>query len=382
MLFRSAQDVKQDASQEVDSFNKAFQFQNETLFGNEWKMIVLASKWPTLVGSPDPNSITNYWKSCSERDYDLMLAYFNNQKKEFALSDWGVYQMIQTVSKNNFTTKNNQNLFMWFSLVQMGYDARIMYSDNQIVLTLPFNDMLYGKSYFEFNSKHYFILDEKSPSSLFTYSSQHEGAKNIFSLTNTPSAKFPDKWADRGFDFQFNRNKEHITLPFLSYRTTFDATIPQTELDYYFGQPLPSSFKEKLHKALDNKLQACGSEREKVRYLYALVCQSIPYKTDQEQFNYEKFCLPEEVLAYPYADCEDRTFLLNALVTELVGVETIGLNYPGHVAMAVKLKEQKESDAVIVFNGKEYVYCDPTYIGADVGMMPESYRGVKPVVIR
>ena len=75
-------------------------------------------------------------------------------------------------------------------------------------------------------------------------------------------------------------------------------------------------------------------------------------------------------------------FRSNALVTELVGVETIGLNYPGHVAMAVKLKEQKESDAVIVFNGKEYVYCDPTYIGADVGMMPESYRGVKPVVIR
>jgi hypothetical protein len=87
-------------------------------------------------------------------------------------------------------------------------------------------------------------------------------------------------------------------------------------------------------------------------------------------------------LAYPFADCEDRTFLLNALVTELVGVETIGLNYPGHVAMAVRLKEQKTSDAIIQFNGKEYIYCDPTYIGADVGMMPDSYRGVKPEVIR
>ena len=380
------QDVPQDAAQEDKAeelaFNKAFQFQNESLFGNEWKMILIASKWPTLRGNPDPSSITAYWKSCSEKEYDLMLAYFNHQKSEFGLSDWGVYQMVQTVAKNNFSSKNNQNLFLWFTLVQMGYDARIMYGENQIVLTLPFNDMLYSKSYFEFNGHNYFILEEKSPSSLYTYTSQHESAKNLFSLAIAPGAKFPEKWTDRGFDFKFNRNTEHVNLPYLAYRTTFNATIPQTELDYYFGQPLPASFKERLHKALDAKLASCGSEREQVRYLYALVCQSIPYKTDQDQFRYEKFCLPEEVLAYPFADCEDRTFLLNALITELVGVETIGLNYPGHVAMAVRLKEQKNSDAIIQFNGKDYIYCDPTYIGADVGMMPESFRGQKPVVIR
>ncbi len=380
------QDVTQDAAQEEKAeelaFNKAFQFQNESLFGNEWKMILLASKWPTLKGSPDPSSITDYWKSCSKKEYDLMLAYFNYQKKEFGLSDWGVYQMLRSVAKSNFTRENDQKLFMWFVLVQMGYDTRIMYGENQIVLTLPFKDMLYRKSYFEFNGNNYFVLEEKSPSALYTYSSQHESAKSLFTLANTPSAKFPEQWTERGFDFKFNRNAEHVSLPYLTHRTTFNATIPQTELDYYFGQSLPASFKERLHKALDAKLQACGSEREQVRYLYALVCQSIPYKTDQDQFQYEKFCIPEEVLAYPFADCEDRTFLLNALVTELVGVETIGLNYPGHVAMAVRLKEQKNSDAIIQFNGKNYIYCDPTYIGADVGMMPDSYRGVKPEVIR
>ena len=40
----------------------------------------------------------------------------------------------------------------------------------------------------------------------------------------------------------------------------------------------------------------------------------------------------------------------------------------GHCDMAVRLKEQKASDAIIQFNGKEYIYCDPTYIGADVGI--------------
>jgi hypothetical protein len=129
-------------------------------------------------------------------------------------------------------------------------------------------------------------------------------------------------------------------------------------------------------------LAELSTEREKVRYLYALVCQSIPYKTDQDQFNHEKFCLPEEVLAYPFADCEDRTFLLNALLTELIGIETIGLNYPGHVAMAVKLKDIHNSDALIQYNGNSYVYCDPTYIGADVGMMPACYNQQRPEVLR
>jgi hypothetical protein len=50
--------------------------------------------------------------------------------------------------------------------------------------------------------------------------------------------------------------------------------------------------------------------------------------------------------------------------------------------MAVKLKEEQSSDAIIQYNGKNYVYCDPTFIGADVGKMPDSYRNQRPVVIR
>jgi hypothetical protein len=72
----AALDVIQDAAQEDKTeelaFNKAFQFQNESLFGNEWKMILISSKWPTLKGNPDPSSITAYWKSCSEKEYDLI----------------------------------------------------------------------------------------------------------------------------------------------------------------------------------------------------------------------------------------------------------------------------------------------------------------------
>lgn len=345
-------------------------------------MIDLNTKWPTMQGSPDPSSITAYWTACSKQNYDNLIAYFQAQRQLFALSDWGMYQLIERTAKGNFTQQNNQNLFMWFILVQMGYDVRIMYTENQVVLTLPFDDMLYGKPYFSHDNNKYFVFDENHATSLYTYTSQHESAKKTFSLNNNTQAKYPNQWEKRAFKFRFNGKEQLVELPYIKHRVQFHASIPQTELNYYFGQPLATSFSKKLHEALDGRLAELPTEREKVRYLYALVCQSIPYKTDQDQFNHEKFCLPEEVLAYPYADCEDRTFLLNALLTELIGVETIGLNYPGHVAMAVKLKDIHSSDALIQYNGNKYVYCDPTYMGADVGMMPGCYNQLRPEILR
>jgi hypothetical protein len=127
-------------------------------------------------------------------------------------------------------------------------------------------------------------------------------------------------------------------------------------------------------------VDALPNQREKVRFLYSLVCAGIPYATDQEQFGYEKFCIAEESLHYSHADCEDRTFLLNYLIRTFVGAPTIGLNYPGHVAMAVMLDEEKPSDARFNYKNQTWVFCDPTYIGADVGMMPGVYENETPEV--
>lgn len=376
------EEEKPNSSLTDQSFGSVFQFQSSVYFGNEWNMVNLKATWPTMQGNPDPSKITAYWTACSNQPYDKLVAYFQAQRQLFTLSDWGMYQLIERTAKGNFKQQNDQNLFMWFNLVQLGYDVRIMYSDNQVVLTLPFDAMLYGKSYFAFGNKNYFVFDENHATSLYTYTSQHESAKKTFNLNNNTQAKYPSQWEQRTFKFNFNGKEQVVELPYIKHRIQFHASIPQTELDYYFGQPLATSFSQKLHEALDDRLSALSTEREKVRYLYALVCQSIPYKTDQDQFNHEKFCLPEEVLAYPFADCEDRTFLLNALLTELIGIETIGLNYPGHVAMAVKLKDIHNSDALIQYNGNSYVYCDPTYIGADVGMMPTCYNQQRPEVLR
>ncbi|MBQ8221442.1 MAG: hypothetical protein IJZ31_09615, partial [Bacteroidaceae bacterium] len=47
------------------------------------------------------------------------------------------------------------------------------------------------------------------------------------------------------------------------------------------------------------------------------------------------------------------------------------LHYPGHLATAVHFPETISGNYVSL-NGQRYLVCDPTYIGADIGMaMPK-----------
>ena len=56
----------------------------------------------------------------------------------------------------------------------------------------------------------------------------------------------------------------------------------------------------------------------------------------------------------------------------LLGLDAILVYYPGHLAMAVGFDEPVEGD-YIMLDGRRFVVCDPTYLGADVG---ETMRGM------
>jgi hypothetical protein len=64
-----------------------------------------------------------------------------------------------------------------------------------------------------------------------------------------------------------------------------------------------------------------------------------------------------------------------------MGLKTILIYYPGHLAMAVGFTEEVQGDYIIVGNNR-YVVCDPTYIGATVGMtMPQMNNHAAKVIV-
>jgi hypothetical protein len=89
----------------------------------------------------------------------------------------------------------------------------------------------------------------------------------------------------------------------------------------------------------------------------------------------------DETLLYPASDCEDRSILFAALVRELLGLEVVGLLYPGHMATAVKFNAPGAGDVVQV-GGVTWTVADPTYLGADAGQAMPQFKTVTPTLIR
>ena len=63
-----------------------------------------------------------------------------------------------------------------------------------------------------------------------------------------------------------------------------------------------------------------------------------------------------------------------------MGLDVVLLDYPEHLSTAVCFTEDVEGD-YLVLNGKKYIACDPTYIGANIGMSMPIMRKYNPAVV-
>ena len=107
------------------------------------------------------------------------------------------------------------------------------------------------------------------------------------------------------------------------------------------------------------------------------------YQIDEKQFGREKYFFPEEVIGYPYSDCEDRAALFAWLVKRYTGCEVVGVLYPDHLATAVYFGDGvKVPGKGFDQNGKHFVFCDPTYTNAPIGTIMQKYDGKEYEVVK
>lgn len=75
-----------------------------------------------------------------------------------------------------------------------------------------------------------------------------------------------------------------------------------------------------------------------------------------------------------------RGYAYSRLVRDLLGLRTLLVFYPVHLAMAVAFNEKVDGD-YIVCQGQRFVVCDPTYIGAPVGATMTDMDNAKATVV-
>jgi len=329
--------------------------------------------------------MSSYWSALSKADYEPLLKQINAQRKPLNLNDWGYALLINEIAKNIYPRRRSeQSLFTWFILVKAGYQARIAYDSRQVFLLLPSRQQLFAAPYFTFDKVRYYALGfdgkKQKPGKVFTYDGQYPGATKRLDMSLDRALNTGRSEKNKSLSFKFKGKTYRIRVAYDRQTVAFLKTYPQMDIGMYFDATVNSSTGNPILNQLKPLVEG-KSEQEAVNLLLRFVQTSFEYKTDEGQFGVENYLFPEETLFYPYSDCEDRAIFFAWLVHNLVGLEVVGLDYPGHISAAVKFNEQVRGDA-FRSNGKRYVITDPTYINANAGMTMPQYKNKKPGVIR
>jgi hypothetical protein len=173
-----------------------------------------------------------------------------------------------------------------------------------------------------------------------------------------------------------------VDLPYNKSHIAYLNDVPMTVFPIYFVSPISIEAQQVLHETFD-EMKDRYTPTQFIGMLLRFVQTGFDYKTDDEQFGFEKYFYPEEVIGYPYCDCEDRSAMFAWLVQKYTNAKVIGLQYEGHVATAVWFGDDvKVKGDGFMYGGKKYYVCDPTYINASIGMAMPQFKGKTPKIIK
>lgn len=349
-----------------------------------------ASLAPALDGAPGKESIRTYWRSMAGQEYAPTLDAVQARRDDLGLSDWGYYVYLRDLGSRFYEKKGvgeNENaatLWTWFMLMKSGYAARVGYQGDTVFLMLPVDGQIYNRPQMYLDDqKYYLMVEDTGGGSLRTYEGQHGEARQVLSLDEGAPPRF--EGATKRDTASFSHGDERFNLEYEYDTAVLDylRAYPNVELRVLFEAGASSAAESSLTDALQPHLRD-RSPRDALNFLLSFVQFATKYERDRENFGEERFLFPEESLAARASDCEDRAVLFAYLARTLLDRDLVGLEWPSHVATAVRVGDGLEAtaeDRTLTVDGETYVMADPTYIGSDLGMEMPFVEGKEPDVI-
>ena len=357
---------------------------NIEFFGTPITLSYDVSMAKSLNQKIDKAAISDYWSSTSRTDYDSLVKQLENWRSKLKLNDWAYVLLVNKVAhKINDNRRNEASILSWFLLIKSSYKARVAYDQETIYLLLPSQHEMYDELYFTFGDIRYYVIEADdvrvNPGRVFTYDGEYPNASRVLDMHVTSDVATGNDAQRRHLSFQFDGKNYNIEAVYDRDRIRFFETYPQLDLGLYFGSGVYRMTATPMQQQLLESMRGM-SELQAVNFLLRFVQTSLQYETDDQQFGRENYLFPEETIFYPYSDCEDRAVLFAWLVSSLLGLDVVGLDYPGHVAAAVHFTGMVNGDSVS-YKGKRYVVTDPTYVNARAGMSMPQFKKFAPTVV-
>jgi len=319
------------------------------------------------------------WSELSKASYDLVINDCLWLRDSLQLSGWGYYSMLKSLSDAFLGAGTNESmLFQTYLLMQSGYKVRIGKSGDHLIMLMPSDYNIFSrKSLLYPDGTRYYIFGEcRSGDTYSLYPNPFPREETLsLRMDNLPllaekndtkrvfaSHRYPD------LSVQIASNKNMIDF-FNDYPVNDNWSL-------YSISSLRKETKDVLYPKLKEYIEG-KSEQEAANILIDFVQTAFEYKTDNEQFGYERPLFGDETFFYPYSDCEDRSILFSILVRDLLNLDVVFIYYPRlHLSTAVKFSQEVPNGSYVMYEDEKYTICDPTYIHSRIGMVHSSYRNL------
>ena len=333
------------------------------------------------------NAVADAWEKLCQPAYNNLVVDCLNLRAKNKLCDWEYLMMLQALSQKLFGNGTNEaTLLMAFLYSQSGYKIRLGEAGGKLQMLYASQHIVYNKRYFTLDGDKFYPLNDKVTDIRINQAKYPKEQSLSLWVPTSPFATFQasplrelkaKRYSDMAVRVSVNKNQ----LPFYeSYPTSEVGGNFMTRWAMYANTPICDEAKKDLYPQLKKGLTGV-SELMCVEKLLNWVQTAFVYKYDEEVWGYDRAFFPDETLYYPYCDCEDRSILFTRLVRDLLGFKCVLVYYPGHLASAVAIPGEASGDYLMV-NGKRFMICDPTYIGASVGRtMPNMDNAQAKVIL-
>lgn len=335
----------------------------------------------------DNNSLSKTWSLLSEDGMmNNTIRDCLNLRNSMNLCDWAYLNMLTAFARHIYGDSNEANMLAAYIYCQSGYKMRLGRNSNNLYILFGSNHIIYECSYFKLDDTNFYplncqieqleICDTSYPQEkcLSLYIPQNQ----LFAYNATPTRALSSKrYPDVQANVQVNKNMIDF---YNTYPTSEINDNFMTRWAMYANVPLDEKVKRELYPTLKEAIKGTN-QQEAANKLLNWVQTAFVYEYDDKVWGGDRAFFAEETLYYPYCDCEDRAILYTRLIRDLLGLQTILVYYPGHLACAVCFTDEVSGDYILL-DDKRFLITDPTYIGAPVGKtMPDMDNTQASVII-
>lgn len=339
------------------------------------------------LGNITPDRVADALQHFSTEAYDNLLYDCLKIRDEHKLCDWAYLLMLKSLTDQYSGAGTDESaLLLGYLYYQSGYKVRFATDNQRLYLLVASDHVIFGKGSYTVKGETYYPLEDvEGPLTICEAAFPKERTLSLYipeqPLLGNGSMETRKIVSERYPDISVEVGVNQNLLDFYdSYPSSYVGKDFTTRWAMYANTPMDEHVQASIYPVLKEKLKGMN-QLDAVNRLLNFIQTGFVYEYDDKVWGGDRAFFAEETLHYPFCDCEDRSILFTRLVRDLLDMECVLVFYPGHLAAAVHFDQQPGGTYYSASNGKNYTLCDPTYIGASVGMVMPQFEQTQVTLI-